>query len=138
MTVVDEGVAADDQIHHGQVRQRGGDEALGDIPPPTTRRRITRKTRPTEQLRRREEEPEESGRRVRPRLESAQQQLHGAHQMQIVGPIAFCELCGRFAIERHGIGLQGNCTGIDPNVKLRVERMRRGQHPLTGASLINS
>jgi hypothetical protein len=58
--------------------------------------------------------------------------------MKLVGPIAFCELCGRFAIERHGVGLQDECPGHDPNVKLRIERMRMGLHPLTGVSLVSS
>ncbi len=74
-----------------------------------------------------------AGRRTRPRLPPEPERR--THRMQVVGPIAFCELCGRYAIERHGIGLQEHCPGRDPNVLLRVQRMRMGQHPLTGEAL---
>ncbi len=76
---------------------------------------------------------ESAGRRTRPRISPEPEQR--AHRMQVVGPIAFCELCGRYAIERHGVGLQEHCPGRDPNVLLRIQRMRRGQHPLTGEDL---
>ncbi len=59
------------------------------------------------------------------------------HVLRVVGPIAYCEACGSYAIERHGIAMQEACRGPVPNAKARIERMRRGLHPLTGASLVS-
>ncbi len=65
-------------------------------------------------------------------------ELRGAvHRVKVVGPIAFCDLCGRYAIERHGVGLGDDCMGLDLNARVRIERMRSGRHPLTGVSLVN-
>ncbi len=77
-----------------------------------------------------------AARQTRPRLPP--EAGRRAHRLQLSGPIAFCDLCGRYAIERHGIGLQEHCTGRDPNVAVRIQRMRRGQHPITGELLTAS
>ncbi len=57
------------------------------------------------------------------------------HQMKLIGPIAYCAICGRYAIERVGRGLLDVCHGPDEDTRSRVQRMKDGRHPITGISL---
>ena len=58
------------------------------------------------------------------------------HAVVLMGPIAYCTRCARFAKDRLGVGLKGPCTR--PQVKThnaaaaRLRRLRAGRHPLTG------
>ena len=61
------------------------------------------------------------------------------HAVVLMGPIAYCTRCVRFAKDRLGVGLKGPCTM--PQVKTqnaaaaRLRRLRAGRHPLTGEPL---
>ncbi len=62
---------------------------------------------------------------------------HG-HKIAFVGPVAWCEDCGRYAIQRVGRGLADACPGriaAGSAARRRVERLRSGRHPITGARL---
>ncbi len=59
------------------------------------------------------------------------------HDIKINGPIAYCARCGKYAIERVGVGLTSACTGPEASTKLHVERMREGRHPISGAQLLH-
>ena len=63
----------------------------------------------------------------------------GGHAVVLMGPIAFCTRCARFAKDRLGVGLKGSCTAPQAKtanaVAARLRRMRGGRHPVTGAVL---
>ena len=58
-----------------------------------------------------------------------------AHRLRKHGSTAWCDVCGRWAIARVGLGLSGNCTGVLGSYSARRERLRAGKHPLTGRPL---
>ncbi len=58
------------------------------------------------------------------------------HEVKINGPIAYCARCGKYAIERVGIGLTSACSGPEACTKLHVDRMRGGRHPISGDQLL--
>ncbi len=58
------------------------------------------------------------------------------HQIQINGPVAFCKICGRYALERVGQGLLDTCRGPDADARARIERLLQGRHPLSGRTLL--
>ncbi len=54
------------------------------------------------------------------------------HAVRVNGNVAFCTKCGAYAIQRVGSALATVCAGPSADTKLKVERMRRGLHPVTG------
>ncbi len=58
------------------------------------------------------------------------------HHLMTVGPLLFCNRCGAYGLARAGSKLMGQCgRAVSRDVKLRLERMRQGLHPITGAQL---
>ncbi len=57
------------------------------------------------------------------------------HEVRINGLIDYCARCGKYAIERVGIGLTSACSGPEAYTRMHVDRMRRGQHPVSGVQL---
>ena len=67
---------------------------------------------------------------------SSQQAVEArAHLIRRKGSIAWCEVCGRWAIARVGRGLSGVCSGKLGSYAIRRARLREGRHPLTGRPL---
>ena len=64
-----------------------------------------------------------------------QTKLAGEHVIRRHGSTAWCEVCGRWAIKRVGLGLSGKCAGSIGSYAIRRERLRAGKHPLTGQPL---
>ncbi len=57
------------------------------------------------------------------------------HDVRLNGSVAFCVRCGAYAIHRVGSAISTACSGPAADTKLKVERMRAGRHPVTGAPL---
>ncbi len=57
------------------------------------------------------------------------------HDVRLNGSVAFCVRCGAYAIHRVGCAISTECSGPAADTKLKVERMRAGRHPVTGAPL---
>ncbi len=56
------------------------------------------------------------------------------HHLMSAGPLLFCNRCGAYALDRAGSKLMGQCSkAVARDVKRRLERMRQGLHPITGA-----
>ena len=73
---------------------------------------------------------------TRPAVVGETQQPSGAHRshsLRRTGNIVWCDVCGRHAAIRLGIGLikpcRGEATGGYPT---RIARLKRGQHPVSG------
>ncbi len=59
-----------------------------------------------------------------------------SHHMMNVGSLLFCNRCGAYGFNRAGAKLTAPCTKtVSRDVKKRLERMRAGLHPITGASI---
>ncbi len=57
----------------------------------------------------------------------------GGHHLLQVGPLVFCTRCAGYALERVGARLHSACIPSSSRAtKTRLDRMRRGMHPLTG------
>ncbi len=59
---------------------------------------------------------------------------HG-HDVRLNGGLAFCVRCGAYAIHRVGRAISAACAGPAADTRLKVERMRAGRHPVSGAPL---
>ena len=61
------------------------------------------------------------------------------HAVVVQGPIAYCARCAQFAIIRVGKGLKRICAAPHRKalnaVQARLNRLRNGQHPITGRPL---
>ncbi len=58
------------------------------------------------------------------------------HRLCITGSLVWCAKCGRYAARRLGKALKSHCTGRAEGVYAsRLERLRNGQHPITGAAI---
>ncbi len=59
------------------------------------------------------------------------------HNLLQAGPMVFCTRCAGYALDRVGARLQSACVpSTSRATKTRVDRMRRGLHPITGDSII--
>jgi hypothetical protein len=58
------------------------------------------------------------------------------HNILLMGPAAFCSHCGCYAIDRVGVGLIERCRGVDKYAQVKVQRLAKGLHPITGARLV--
>ena len=63
----------------------------------------------------------------------------GTHVVAFSGPLAYCVKCANFAHKRVGAGITGICAAPSNKkanaVASRLDRLRRGRHPLTGRLL---
>ncbi len=58
------------------------------------------------------------------------------HHLMNAGPLLFCNRCGAYGLDRAGSKLMGQCSkAVARDVRRRLERMRQGLHPLTGAPI---
>ncbi len=58
------------------------------------------------------------------------------HHLMNVGPLLFCNQCGAYGLSRAGSKLMGTCAAVvSRDVRKRLERMRAGLHPITGAAI---
>ncbi len=57
------------------------------------------------------------------------------HDVRLNGGLAFCTRCGAYAIHRVGSAISAACPGPAADTRLKVQRMRSGKHPITGAPL---
>ncbi len=59
-----------------------------------------------------------------------------SHHMMNVGALLFCNRCGAYGLNRAGAKLTAPCVKtVSRDVKKRLERMRNGRHPITGAPI---
>ncbi len=57
----------------------------------------------------------------------------GGHSLLQAGPLIFCTKCDGYALERVGARLQSTCVPSSSRAtRTRLDRMRRGRHPITG------
>ncbi len=58
------------------------------------------------------------------------------HHLMNAGPLLFCNRCGAYGLGRAGSRLMGVCNrAVSRDVRVRLDRMRQGLHPLTGMSI---
>jgi hypothetical protein len=80
--------------------------------------------------------PREDNGRSKARCSNAQRRWEGEHSLLLTGPLIWCVRCGYYAIRRYGTGLQRSCLGKPtPGNEVRLERLRRHLHPVTGHPL---
>ncbi len=59
------------------------------------------------------------------------------HHLMTIGPLLFCNRCGAYGLDRAGSRLMGQCGKlVSRDVRIRLERMRQGLHPITGVHLV--
>ncbi len=52
------------------------------------------------------------------------------HKIRVNGPLAFCSACGRYALERVGIGLVDQCKGPDRDAAEKAWKVAEPPHPV--------
>ena len=68
--------------------------------------------------------------------QEAPRRAHATHKLRRHAQVVWCQVCGRSAVSRLGIGLVGPCKGTAEGAyPARLKRLNEGLHPLTGAPL---
>ena len=69
-------------------------------------------------------------------VSQAHDTMAGKHAIRTRGGLVWCDVCGAYGVERSGSRLMGACQPrATRHAATRLERLRRGNHPITGEAL---